>query len=80
MLKILFDKPKPLILSSNFENPLWDQMTIDDVKALKELMELWEEGHIDKIDLHEADQLDGACAPTPPCSQVHPYTITTKRI
>ena len=63
MLKILFYKPK-----TNFDNPLWQQMSLDDIKAVEELMELWEEGHINDDDLSLAELLETDSVPPAPAA------------
>lgn len=57
MFKILHDKPKPSVQTPTLDNPLWKQMTISDIKAMEELMELWEEGNIDETEYLEAEHI-----------------------
>ncbi|XP_073491307.1 uncharacterized protein [Aquarana catesbeiana] len=46
MFKILYDKSDIPINDRALANPAWEGMTISDIKAMEELMELWEEGVI----------------------------------
>lgn len=56
-------------------------MTIEDIKALEELMELWEEGNIDQTNLVEAENLDRVSvspSPTSPLLSSTSVTFTRK--
>ncbi|PIO33735.1 hypothetical protein AB205_0155560 [Aquarana catesbeiana] len=57
MFRILYDKPQPLTQIQQPSSPLWKEMNINDIKALEDLMELWDEGHIDETEYIEADLL-----------------------
>lgn len=66
MFKILYDKPDASNNGRALDDPAWRDMTIADIKAMEELMELWEEGGLEEDDLLEADSLLlGADSPSP---------------
>lgn len=46
MFKVFYDKKQENIQQP--QNPLWSQMTINDIKGLDDLMGLWEGGHTDE--------------------------------
>lgn len=65
MFKILHDKPDKPIDDHALDNPLWKGMTIGDIKAMEDLMELWEEGGLDETDFLKAEDLWSAPNPPP---------------
>lgn len=74
MFKIIFDKSSPSSNDRSLGDPAWCDMTIADIKALEELMELWEEGGLEESDLLEADSLlTGSDPPLPHPHPPHPH-------
>ncbi|XP_073474119.1 uncharacterized protein [Aquarana catesbeiana] len=71
MFKTLYDKPATSIQDSTLDNPLWKGMSINDIKAMEDLMELWEEGGLDETDLFEAHGSWPLSSPTPIRSSSH---------
>lgn len=49
----------------SLNNPLWDDITIKDLKALDDLMELWEEGHTDENE-SSTPEINPPSPPPPP--------------
>lgn len=50
MFKIIYDREQLYSHSHFLANPLWKELTINDIKALDDLMGLWEEGHVDETE------------------------------
>lgn len=50
MFKVFYDKKQTQAPPQPLDNLLWDEITINDKKALDDLMELWEKGHTDEIE------------------------------
>lgn len=63
MFKVLFDKSNTHTVDQASTSLNWEGMTIADIQAMEELMELWEEGGLGESDLVEADSLDLAAGP-----------------
>lgn len=59
MLRISFEKfkPTPDALLTSTSPPPSETPSLNDIKALEDLMELWDEGHIDQTDITEAESL-----------------------
>lgn len=67
LLRILFDKSKSSTNLQSIPAPPSQTMSLKDIRALEDLMELWDEGHISPEEIMEAESL----SPSPP-SLIHP--------
>lgn len=65
MFKVLFDKSNTSAKDPASTSSDWEGMTFADIRAMEELMELWEEGGLVEIDLLEADSLVSIPSPSP---------------
>lgn len=66
MFRILYNIPQLLTQTQQLSSPLWKEMNNNDINALEDLMELWDEGHIDENEYLAADLLQSGQATASP--------------